>query len=1193
MKCPKCKFVVSDKKVSCPKCGFVLKPGREASPSKNEGNKVAPATSAGNIDAKSAATEKKGGFLKSLLGKTSEEEIKDSETPVSPAEAVVEKPVEAPSISETLSSKNSDLQNLVTRAETGENPPAETSSPSGSILDQEIDDFEMFIQSVEAEDEVQETAEESSIEEITETSISGIISQVEESAQKPLENLNLHEETEDKIKILEDELTADSYLVTEALTVSAPEEDASLHTTEEKQLENSLEEPQFNQQLDSSVSEPGGTLQSEAPESTLAKANHSLDSDMDWRTESDAAIPPQEVAEKPSFDSDQKDPEPWKLDLDSPSEGIQKSSSELTGQLEETATDPSIPNPEPVEEKNPFAQDLSSLDLDQGNPVSVQEQDTALDSSNEERLPDPQIHEQAVETRSPEQETLSGVEQASSSEVDSKTDLGLSDELLAEVGGELSEELTASPFVAPKVMEFGDGAEGWEDQLDQLLGDESLNVESVAVEKSEEFAQPDFDNSFLIGDDMEVSIEFEVEGEEEEYEDEDDVEDQVVESSAPAEAPAKGKGENLLSGLVSAFEQIGAAPQRQSLTAKEETEEVEPVSELEVELEVAQNIVSNTVSNTPTEPVSQDVASQLEAKDKLIFQLSTLLAEAYGVSPQDLLEDDPLVSLGQTLEDELAELMSMGNSFVQAEEDQAPTEEVPGGSGKLANLQAELDGELEALVAEGMNVIDVTSIENVENNDVDINQELAALAQLTDEISKEESPRTENEKFDIELGETGAFLKSDLEKAIGNETPKDELAAELEALETLEREMDSSNEELPEALTETGAFLKEDITKILEETPPLNNPQDNVSEGNISLEDGQAASSLSEEMPEPLKESVGELTETNAFLKSDIDKILEQTPVFEGSESESPIDSSAAPVDQESSVSDLSEVADQMTATAASLKEEIGDILENTSDDSDTNLGNRLEETGSREYQDPSLEKTFDNLFNPNNPDLQQTEVNDQLGESHPNEESNEDQQSLNTADPQLEDDSGQQWDLSPESTFDNTESEYDLNSPESNPVATGAVEMHPEERLEPAGEEAFLMGAELEQLISETSHPEEQQEPSQAEGESLLGSASLGELISEAAIEDNPQSWAEETEVDETPQPASSGTSDGVWDFSEAGADQATSIADSLPMVDVAIDDANLANLLEEAVQEESEEEESTEEEDLSEKKSPKIILR
>lgn len=69
------------------------------------------------------------------------------------------------------------------------------------------------------------------------------------------------------------------------------------------------------------------------------------------------------------------------------------------------------------------------------------------------------------------------------------------------------------PNVAPEVVDFGDDDEELLHQrLDELLGDEILDVEAVKVVKKEPAKSAPGPAVFTVDDDLEISFEFDVEG---------------------------------------------------------------------------------------------------------------------------------------------------------------------------------------------------------------------------------------------------------------------------------------------------------------------------------------------------------------------------------------------------------------------------------------------------------------------------------------------------------------------------------------------------------------------------------------------------------------------------------------------------------------------------------------------------------
>ncbi len=1128
MKCPKCKFVVSDKKDACPKCGLNLKSSRQSLSLIKNGKKVTQANSS-NQDSN------KGGFLKSILGKSSagNEVINDSSTnqagqsqagdaqtstglehnASSPADGVAADPIEA--ISETLSSNNDDLQNFVNRAE----------EDAGSVLDQEIDDFELFILAAEQSEEPAPEPSEPTIEEIQETSISGIISQVENStsnteepANDPnaLENLNLLGETEDKIRQLESELTADSYLSLPTVSSDSNESNeksiaSKTDSSESFKVRDSLEEKVTEQAKVEKKGDADWKPLELAGESNFALAD---DYHIDLNLDSNKSA---EIVEA----IQQKD----EVQAQEPLAPVQESSDSDFERLAAEALSESSSEPLASVEDTPSPEDLPEELVAQQN-----EQDS---QAKVEEIQNDQVESEATNPESPIEELLS-------------------DEKIPELSEAESEGLAACPFVAPEVMEFGDGAENWEDQLDQMLGDESLDIESVAVEKTEQYAQPDLGNSFLLGDDMEVSIEFEVEGD---YEDEEEFEEEEEETPVAASQPVQNKqqepsvpkGENLLSGLVSAFEQIGSAPQRQSLTEKDEGAQFDmgtlganPEKEIEEILSKAA-IPGTTVSAVQNSKVDQrfdqELTTELEAKDRLIHQLSTLLAEAYGVSPQDILEDDPLLSLGQTLEDELAELMSMGNTFVQAEGDPlvdtlVDSESSTAAPDPLASLQQELDGELEGLIAEGMNVISAAGVEDLESQQVNIDQELKDLEQLSGKIEKEETSQ-----------EPGSNVE--------------ELSNELDTLNALEQAMHAPEEKLNTQTAESASGLEADLDSLLDDVAPL----DMGSTTSSTIED-EAASKI----PEPLKDSVDSLSESAGFLKNDIDKILEQAPLLGEEE--------AATVDFEQPEASVDSETDPVLSSA-----EISSAPESQNEE----ISGSSEALQAQAPTSPELMKTFDHLFDLNT--LQGLEEESAQEESIAQPEAASESQEVfdgDSAEPSNEENGS--YEMASE-IF----SEAEIQSP-SHEGFSG--EITAEESEVNSSNEGLLAGAELDHLISDVSGTNAgEADESAGPAASLLPSTSLEELIQEAAEEDHPQNWdIQEQPVEEIPQEIEQAE---TWDFSQAE-EEVGNVSETVPNLDLAIDEAQLAELLGEQQEEQTIDSSSTEEENnLSEKKTPKIILR
>ena len=86
--------------------------------------------------------------------------------------------------------------------------------------------------------------------------------------------------------------------------------------------------------------------------------------------------------------------------------------------------------------------------------------------------------------------------------------------------------------VAPEVMEFGEDEEELEQQLDQLIGGLTFDVEAVKEKQKPVIKPPESSNLFVEDCDIEISFEIDVDGEEEEPEPKDSVNEQT-ELAAP------------------------------------------------------------------------------------------------------------------------------------------------------------------------------------------------------------------------------------------------------------------------------------------------------------------------------------------------------------------------------------------------------------------------------------------------------------------------------------------------------------------------------------------------------------------------------------------------------------------------------------------------------------------------------------
>ena len=394
-----------------------------------------------------------------------------------------------------------------------------------------------------------------------------------------------------------------------------------------------------------------------------------------------------------------------------------------------------------------------------------------------------------------------------------------------EVEAEETELLSATPFVAPKVMEFDDSGEDFESQMDALIGDVDLNIESVAAVK-EDRESTDSDNSFLLDDDMEVSIEFEVEGldvDEDESEDDD---------------------ENL-SGLVDAFESIGDVSS-QSISADTEAQQTR-----------------STEQSTPA-----SLEQELAKKDLLIQELATLVAEAYGISADDILKVDPLTKLEQELDSELDSLLAAGTSFLKIELGPEETSE------NLSELQVELDSELYALEKDGTHVVDVAeAVHHTKSSSSDEIRKEPTAETIQNELSAiQELEKTLEKTKGHDIQATGLFLKEDLDKILGKENSQEEPT-------TSQAE---KNEPLIDEASMTGQFFIGDLEGLVDETEE--DSQDISTEDLVAniLEEKDEALENSEDEIEQLAEQGETLEEASLsgqFLVEDLEELLSEADI--------------------------------------------------------------------------------------------------------------------------------------------------------------------------------------------------------------------------------------------------------------------------------------------------------------------------
>ena len=216
----------------------------------------------------------------------------------------------------------------------------------------------------------------------------------------------------------------------------------------------------------------------------------------------------------------------------------------------------------------------------------------------------------------------------------------------ADEAGEEEVSFDKIPEVSPEVVEFGDDDTGLEAQLDEMIGDLVFDVEAVKVEKPEKVDEGDDDeemDSFLVDDDLEISIEVEIDGDEgaaeDEEEDEEYYEDEGEEVEEAALSPEDFSDEGLISsdegadedeidteqildGLMSELEKLENEATDVSMVvhpAEEFTEEfTEEVAEEVVEEVVEREETTQEITEDVTDDVREEIVEDVEQRAELV-----------------------------------------------------------------------------------------------------------------------------------------------------------------------------------------------------------------------------------------------------------------------------------------------------------------------------------------------------------------------------------------------------------------------------------------------------------------------------------------------------------------------------------------------------------------------------------------------
>ena len=285
------------------------------------------------------------------------------------------------------------------------------------------------------------------------------------------------------------------------------------------------------------------------------------------------------------------------------------------------------------------------------------------------------------------------------------------------------------PLVSPEVVEFGeDGDDGFDEKLDEMIGDLVFDVEAVKVEKKEVKSAAGDDSLFY--DDVEISFEIEVDGEIVGDDDDDsyDEEQEVEQSDEP---------DQLLDGLVKSLDAFESGTQQVDINAAEENS----VVEAEV-VDLVEAPKTTEKAGVLPDSVRATLRAAQSKNDPSVKRLAALLAESYGVDPEALLKPESIETLSSELDSELDALLGEGTSFYgeqESAEEVAIEEIVDEGLNEttIMRLQSELADELAALEEDGTNFLNTATNEEPQGTEEQASLEAEASAQVEEVDSAE------------------------------------------------------------------------------------------------------------------------------------------------------------------------------------------------------------------------------------------------------------------------------------------------------------------------------------------------------------------------------------------------------------------------------------------------------------------------
>lgn len=352
--------------------------------------------------------------------------------------------------------------------------------------------------------------------------------------------------------------------------------------------------------------------------------------------------------------------------------------------------------------------------------------------------------------------------------------------------------LKSCPKVSPEVMDFNESDLDFESCLDEMIGDEELDFESLTFEDTEgDDFEEEGSSSFMIDDEMELSIEFEVEDE--------------------STGASSGASDQRLSGLATAFDSMASEPVAELQFLKQKIQELE-------EKLLAMSAAAEQKQEEVKPPAKTAQVGNCELDES--FFLFDEQSETAGASvDEELSASDPshpdnIDRLGRELEAEILALGELGTDFYSVEEpveeklDSKPTPEEPLASGAAALAQSKLD----TLLIDGFEVVvdDAEEPSDVSSGDSNFSS--------ISETTKLEEPKADS------LLKTPALAKSseelqlteELESLISQPTETSSELSDYPEIETVtELSAESSNEAETSSKEETWApepFVSETFT---------------------------------------------------------------------------------------------------------------------------------------------------------------------------------------------------------------------------------------------------------------------------------------------------------------------------------------------------------------------------------------------